>query len=85
MKLDIQKWNTARKEIEAEIKALKQEVRQPYREITGREAAHLLDLKATATELYCLRAATRNKKHLPYREVESGLALLSEYARQEAA
>lgn len=64
MKLDIKKWNEARKELEKNIKEFKSrrtESGQPHwDEFDG---GALKNMKWDATTLYAVRAACRNRQH----------------------
>lgn len=112
MKLDLEKWNTVRKDMEEQIKALKHAIRKEDKDAmeykctgvengmrvygwvkTGRtyrggsweEYRDLKELKEKSTALYCLRAALRNREHIPGMDRDEALALLPEYEIAEKA
>lgn len=82
MKLDIKKWNEARKELEAAIKDSKdrqRETMQP-RWRHGPDDYKKSNMKRDATELYALRAALRGEQHCESWPIEEALELLPEYS-----
>ena len=81
MKLDIEKWNKVRKEVEAEIKATKKVIRQPFHMGTTEEYRSLESMKWNATTLYAVRAACRGKEHCPTWPKEDAIdKILPQYA-----
>ena len=64
MKLNIEKWNKKRLEVEEEIRKLKEILQTPGHMGTTRQWLELNDLAYEATDLYMLRAELRGEGRL---------------------
>lgn len=64
MKLNIEKWNTKRLEVEKQIREVKEVVQTPGHMMTTSEWLALNDLGYEATNLYMLRAELRGEGRL---------------------
>ena len=82
MKLDIKKWNTARLETEAKIRALKKAIRSHHIGGDWMQYRDLKNLKAEATRLYLIRTEARRSVREGY---ENSPVVYAEFALVETA
>lgn len=83
MKLNRQKWNEVRKELEKSIKEFKSRQRESYqpRWRGGPDDWTMKSMKWDATTLYAVRAAVRGKQHCAEWTVEDAIEkILPQYA-----
>lgn len=86
MRLDIQKWNAERIELEKQIKESKERQRESFRPRwrCGQDDWSLISAKKVATELYTIRAALRNKNHMLEQTAEQTKTALEAFEKRFA-
>lgn len=86
MKLDKQKWNAIRKELEEKIKEYKTRRRESLqpRWRHGPDDWEMTNMKFDATTLYAVRAAVRGKQHCEQWPIQDAIdKILPQYAAEE--